>query len=86
MIVVGDSKSPKQVFLMLVRKILTEINTEEILIYLTAIFYVFNTYYPAGCSDLYCFLDIALLKLKEPLITIPPVVSNLLAHLAAISL
>ena len=84
-IVVGNNKSPEQAFLVMDRKILTEINTEEIPIYLIAVFYVFNICYPAGCNNFYCFLEVVLLSLEEPLITIPPAVSNLLAHLAAVS-
>ena len=84
-IVVGDNKNPEQAFLMMDRKILTEINTEEIPVCLIAVFYVFNICYPAGCNNFYCFLEVVLLCLKEPSITIPPAVTNLLAHLAAVS-
>lgn len=84
-IVVGNNKNPEQAFLVMDRKILTEIDTQEIPIYLIAVFYVFNICYPAGCNNFYCFLEVALLSLKEPSITIPPAVTNLLAHLAAVS-
>ena len=84
-IVVGNSKNPEQAFLVMDRKILTEINTEEIPVYLIAVFYVFNICYPAGCNNFYCFLEVSLLNLKEPSVSIPPAVSNLFAHLAAVS-
>ena len=82
---VGDNKDPEQTFLVMDRKILTEINTEEIPLYLIAVFYVFNICYPAGCNNFYCFLEVALLSLKEPSIVIPPAVTNPLTRLAAIS-
>ena len=83
-IVVGDNKNPEQAFLVMDRKILTEINTEEIPVCLIAVFYVYNIC-PAGCNNFYCFLEVVLLCLKEPSITIPPAVTNLLAHLTAVS-
>ena len=84
-IVVGNNKNPERRFLVMDRKILTEIDTEEIPVYLIAVFYVFNICYPAGRNNFYCFLEVPLLSLKEPSISIPPAVSNLLAHLAAVS-
>ena len=58
-IVVGSNKNPEQAFLVMNRKILTEINREEIPVYLIAVFYVFNSCYPAGCNNFYCFLIVS---------------------------
>ena len=84
-IVVGDNTNPEQAFLVMDRKILSEINIEEVPVYLIAVFYVFNICYPAGCNNFYCFLEVALLNLKEPSITIPPAVMSLFTRLAAIN-
>ena len=39
-IMVGSNKNPEQAFLVMDRKVLTEINPEEIPVYLIAVFYV----------------------------------------------
>ena len=63
---------------------LSEINVHDIPLYLLAVFYVFNICYPAGCNNFYCFLEVALLNLKEPAIIIPAAVNNLFAIIAAV--
>lgn len=86
MIVVGDSKKPEQAFIVMDKRVLTEISTEKIPLYLLAVFYVFNICYPAGCNNFYCFLEVALLDLKEPSIHVPAAVTNLFAILASVTL
>ena len=82
-IVEGSSQRPQQAFLVMDQKILTEINVNHIAIYLMAVFYIFNICYPSGCCNFYCFLEVTLLRLKEPTISIPPTVANMLAQLAS---
>ena len=84
-IVVGNSENPEQAFLVMDKNILSEINIEDIPVCLLAVFYVFNICYPPGCNNFYCFLEVALLDLKEPSISVPAAVTNLFAILAAIA-
>ena len=83
-IVVGTFQCPQQAFIAMDKKILTEIDVNDTPLYLIAVFYVFNICYPHGCSNFYSFLEVALLGLKEPSITVPPSVTNMLARLAAL--
>ena len=54
---------------------------KDVPIYLMAANYILNICYPPGCQNLYCFLEVVLLKLEEPHITITTSVKNLLARL-----
>ena len=60
-------------------KVLSEIPVDDAPIFLLAAFYTFNICYPVGCHNLYCFLEVILLKLEEPHVTVS--VKNFLARL-----
>ena len=80
-VVVGDHKEYEQAFLCIDKKVILEIPTEDISIFLVAVFYVFNICYPTGTNNIYCFLEVTLLGLSEPSIVVPPCIKNLLARL-----
>ena len=79
--VVGNHKSPKQTFLVMDGKVVCEIPVNDVPIFLLAAYYTFNICYPVGCHNLFCFLEIVLLKLEEPNITVTASVKNFLARL-----
>ena len=68
-------------FLIIDRRVVTEVPVNDVPIYLMATYYILNICYPPGCQNLYCFLEVVLLKLEEPHITITTSVKHLLARL-----
>ena len=80
-IVIGDHVDPQQCFLVIDGKVLSEIPVDDAPIFLLAAFYTFNVCYPVGCHNLYCFLEVILLKLEEPHIVVTISVKNFLARL-----
>ena len=80
-VVLGGHKDPKLAFMVMDKKIICEIPIDDIPIYLIAVFYIFNICYPTGCQNLYCFLEVILLRLQEPQISINVSVKNFLARL-----
>ena len=60
---------------------ITEIPVDDAPIFLLASFYTFNICYPVGCNNLYCFLEVVLLKVEEPHIVVTTSVKNLLTRL-----
>ena len=83
-IVVGDFSHPDQCFLVVDRKIVSEIQADDIPAYLMAAFYVLNICYPEGCNNVYTFFEIGLLELKEPIISVTLSVKNFLGRLSCI--
>lgn len=64
-VVVGDHRDAQQAFLVSENKTVREITVSDIpIIYLLAMYYVFNMCYPKGCNNSYAFLEITLLKLR----------------------
>ena len=61
-VVVGDITDAKQSFLVVDKKILCEIEFEGIPFCLMAAFFVFNIFYPRGCSNFYSFMEIMTLE------------------------
>ena len=70
---------PQQCFSVIDGKVLCEIPLDDAPIFLLAAFYTFNICYPVGCHNLYCFLEVILLKLEEPHIVVTISVKNFLA-------
>ena len=80
-IVLGDHKEPEQAFLIIDGNVVSDVPVEDVPIYLLAAFYAFNICYPGGCHNIYCFLEVILLKLQEPHIVVTTSVKNFLARL-----
>ena len=80
-VVLGGHKDLKKGFMVINKKIICEIPIDDIPIYLIAVFYIFNICYPTGCQNLYCFLEVILLRLQELQISIHVFVKNLSARL-----
>ena len=78
----GDYKEQSQSFLVVDRKVVSEVPTEDVPLCLLAVFYVLNIRYTPGCTNFYTFMEVMLLKLKEPTIVVNPTVKNLLARLS----
>ena len=81
-IVLGDHAQPQQAFLIVDGNVVSDIPVEDVPIYLLAAFYAFNICYPGGCHNIYCFLEVILLKLEEPHIVVTSSVKNFLARLS----
>ena len=59
MLVIGGIQSSTQAFLVVDKKIITEVNNfEDIPFCLMSAFFVFNIHYPVGCSNFYTFMEI----------------------------
>ena len=80
-VVVGDHHDAQQAFLVSENKTVCEITVSDILIYLLAMYYVFNMCYPKGCDDFYSFMEIALFKLP---VNVPGSVVNFLTRLDSV--
>ena len=80
-LIVGGHKDQQQAFLIIDGRVVTEVPVNDVPIYLMATYYILNICYPPGCQNLYCFLEVVLLKLEEPHITITTSVKHLLARL-----
>ncbi len=62
-LIIGTRSSPKQAFLVMDKKIVTEIeHSLDIPFVLMSAFLVFNIQYPLGCSNLYSFFEILVLN------------------------
>lgn len=72
-LVSGSMKQPEQAFLVVDKKIVTEVICfEDIPLTLLSAFFVFNIKYPPGCNNFYSFLEILILNflLKKASITV----------------
>ncbi len=76
----GTVQQPQQSFLVVDKRIVTEVDYEIAPLFLLAAFYVFNICYPVGCNNVFTFFEIALLGFKE--CQIPLSVTNFLSRLA----
>ena len=78
---IGDHKDCDQSFLCVDKKILMEVPTEDIMVYLVAVYYVFNICYPTGTNNVYSFMEAAVLGLSEPSISITQSVRSFITRL-----
>lgn len=64
-IVIGDHKEHEQAFLVIDKRIISEIPTNDIPIFLLSAFYMLNICYPFGCQNVYKFLELIFLNISE---------------------
>jgi len=81
-IVVGDYQAPEQAFLCSEKKVLGQVDTENLAVVLLSTYYVYNIYYPKGTGNFYSFLEALLFNLNET--NMSPTVSGLFARLNSI--
>ena len=81
-IVVGDYQTPEQAFLCSEKKVLGQVDTENLTVVLLSTYYAYNVCYPKGTGNLYSFLAALLFNLNEA--DMSPSVSGLFARLNSI--
>lgn len=81
-VIIGDYQQPEQAFLCSEKKVLGEVDRENVTVVLLSTYYVYNLCYPKGTGNLYSFLETSLFNLNTS--NISPTVSGLLARLNSI--
>ena len=81
-ILIGDYRDPVQAFLVCEKKVICEIPSKEIPVYLLAPYYIFNMCYPKGCNNFYTFIELGLFNLntKHVPITVGTFLTRLDTH------
>ena len=61
-LVIGDSGSEWQAFLITDKKVVTEVPFENTPLTLMSAFFVYNICYPNGCTNFYTFMEVVILN------------------------
>lgn len=81
-VAVGDHRQPEQTFLCLEKRILGEVEPENVAVTLLSTYYAYNLYYPKGTGNLYSFLEVSLFNLNKR--NMSATVSGLFARLNSV--